>query len=97
MERTYAKLVSVRIITVAINVFLIRQMNIPLDLIAMGIGIWVLRPWVRTAIFALEVLNLMLTALGLFFGNYVGGLFGIAVYGFCLYLLCTPEVKARFQ
>ena len=97
MERTYAKLLSVRIITVAINVFLIRQMNIPLDLIAMGIGIWVLRPWVRTTIFVLEVLNLMLTALGLFFGNYVGGLFGIAVYSFCLYLLCTPEVKARFQ
>ena len=97
MERTYAKLVSVRIITVAINVFLIRQMNIPLDLIAMGIGIWVLRPWVRTAIFALEVLNLMLTALGLFFGNYVGGLFGIAVYSFCIYLLCTPEVKERFR
>ena len=97
MERTYAKLLSVRIITVAINVFLIRQMNIPLDLIAMGIGIWVLRPWVRTAIFALEVLNLMLTALGLFFGNYVGGLFGIAVYSFCLYLLCTPEIKERFQ
>ena len=96
MERTYAKLLSVRIITVAINVFLIRQMNIPLDLIAMGIGIWVLRPWVRTAIFALEVLNLMLTALGLFFGNYVGGLLGIAVYSFCLYLLCTPEVKERF-
>ena len=96
MERTYAKLLSVRIITVAINVFLIRQMNIPFDLIAMGIGIWVLRPWVRTAIFALEVLNLMLTALGLFFGNYVGGLFGIAVYSFCLYLLCTPEVKERF-
>ena len=97
MERTYAKLLSIRIITVAINVFLIRQMNIPLDLIAMGIGIWVLRPWVRTTIFALEVLNLMLTALGLFFGNYVGGLFGIAVYSFCIYMLCTPEVKERFQ
>ena len=97
MNSTYGKLLIVRIITVAINVILIRQMNIPLDLIAMIVGIWVLRPWVRVTIFALEVLNLMLTALGLFFGNYVGGLFGIAVYSFCLYLLCTPEIKERFQ
>ena len=51
----------------------------------------------RVAIFALEVLNLMLAALGLFFGNYVGSLFGIAICAFCLYVMCRPEVKERFQ
>ena len=93
----YRNLVLFRAATVAINLFLIKQLNIPFDFIAIIIGIWFPRTGVRVAIFALEVLNLMLAALGLFFGNYVGGLFGIAVYSFCLYMLCTPEVKERFR
>ena len=93
----YGLLVLFRVLTAAINFFMIRQLNIPLDLIAMIIGIWVLRPWVRVTLFSLEVLNVMLALLGLFFGNYVGSLFGIAVYGLCIYVLCTPEVKERFM
>ena len=93
----YGLLVLFRAVTAAINLLMIRQLNIPLDLIAMIIGIWVLRPWVRVTVFSLEVLNLMLALLGLFFGNYVGSLFGVAVYGLCIYVLCTPEVKARFM
>ena len=97
MLSNYGLLVLFRVITAAINLFLIRQLNIPLDLIAMLIGLVVLRPWVRAVIFGLEVLNLMLTVLGLFFGNYLGGLFGVAVYGLCIYVLCRPEMKERFM
>ena len=93
----YRNLVLFRAATVAINLFLIKQLNIPFDFIAIIIGIWFPKPGVRVAIFALEVLNLMLAALGLFFGNYVGSLFGIVISAFCLYVMCRPEVKERFQ
>ena len=93
----YRNLVLFRIVTVAINLFLVKQLNIPFDFIAIIIGIWFPRPGVRVAIFALEVLNLMLAALGLFFGNYVGSLFGIAISAFCMYVMCRPDVKERFQ
>ena len=97
MLSNYGLLVLFRAITAAINLLLIRQLNIPLDLIAMIIGVYVLRPWVRATIFSLEVLNLMVALLGLFFGNYAGSLFGVAVYGLCMYVLCTPAVKERFM
>ena len=97
MNSSYGKLIFFRVATSAVILFLLGQWSIPLDLIAMIIGIWVLRPWVRVTVFSLEVLNLMLALLGLFFGNYVGSLFGVAVYGLCIYVLCTPEVKARFM
>ena len=93
----YRNLVLFRAVTVAINLLLVKQLNIPFDFIAILIGIWFPRPGVRIAIFSLEVLNLMLAALGLFFGNYVGSLFGIAISAFCLYVMCRPEVKERFQ
>ena len=97
MLSNYGLLVLFRAVTAAVNLLVIRQLNIPLDLVAMIIGIWVLRPWVRVAIFSLEVLNLMLALLGLFFGNYVGSLFGVAVYGLCIYVLCSPALKERFM
>ena len=97
MKNNYTYLVAFRLSTAAINLFLVRQLNIPFDLIAMLIGIPVKRSAVRTVTFALEVLNLMLAALGLFFGNYVGSLLGIAISAVCIYMLCLPDVKERFQ
>ena len=96
MKGTYGKLVLFRGAFVLINLFLMGQLSIPLDLIAMLIGIWVPAPLVRMAIFALEILNLMLSALGLFFGNIMGGLMGVAVSVICIYVMCLPDVKARF-
>ena len=97
MNGTYAALVVFRAVTVAVNLFLVGQLNIPFDFIAMLIGICVTAPGVRVAIFALEVLNLMLAVLGLFFGNWLGGLLGVAVSAICLYVLCLPDVKQRFE
>ena len=97
MLSNYGLLVLFRVVTAAVNLLVIRQLNIPLDLIAMVVGLWVLRPWVRATIFSLEVLNLMGALLGLFFGNYAGSLFGVAVYGLCIYVLCKPELKERFM
>ena len=97
MLSNYGLLVLFRVVTAAVNLLVIRQLNIPLDLIAMVVGLWVLRPWVRAAIFSLEVLNLMLALLGFFFGNIAGSLFGVAVYGLCIYVMCTPVVKERFM
>ena len=96
MKSTYGKLVLFRIATAAINFFLIGQLNVPLDLIAMLIGIPFASSGVRIAIFALEILNLMVAALGLFFGNYLGSFFGIAICAVCLYVLCRQDVKDRF-
>ena len=97
MERSYEKLVIFRVITAAILVLLIRQFTIPFDLIAMIIGIWVRKPGMRMVIYGLEVLNLMLAALGLFFGNYFGSLFGIVVSAVCFWLLSRPDVRERFM
>ena len=69
MSGTYGKLILFRTVTVAVNLFLVGQLNIPFDFIAMLIGIPVTRPVMRGIIFALEILNLMLACLGLFFGN----------------------------
>ena len=96
MMSSYGKLVLFRAATAAINLLVIAQLNIPLDLIALIVGIWVTRPAVRGVIFALEVLNVMVAALGCFFGNYVGSLFGIAVNAICLYAMCRPDIKERF-
>lgn len=96
MNSSYGKLILFRVVTSAVILFLLRQWSIPLDLIAMLVGIWVPVPVVRGIIFALEVLSLMLAALGLFFGNILGGLFSIAVYGISLYAMCRPDIKARF-
>ena len=97
MKSNYGYLVAFRLVTAAINLFLVRQLNIPFDLIAMLVGIPVKRPAVRAVTFALEVLNLMLAALGIFFGNIVGGVLGIAISAVCIYMLCLPDVKERFQ
>lgn len=97
MDNTnYKYLVLFRAVTVVINLFVIGQLNIPFDFIALVIGLWVTKPSVRAAIFALEVLNLMLAGLGLFFGNYLGSFFGLAISGFCLYMMCRPDIKERF-
>ena len=96
MKSTYGKLVLFRGAIVLINLLLMGQLSVPLDLIAMLIGIWVPAPLVRMVIFALEILNLLLAILGLFFGNIMGGLMGIAVSAICLYVMCLPDVKARF-
>lgn len=97
MENThYRNLILFRAATVAINLFLVKQLNIPFDFIAILIGIWFPKSGVRAAIFALEVLNLMLAGLGLFFGNIVGGLLGIFISAVCLYMMCLPDVKERF-
>ena len=96
-NKSYKYLVLFRAVTVVINLFVIGQLNIPFDFIALVIGLWVARPSVRVAIFALEVLNLMIAGLGLFFGNYLGSLFGIAISALCLYVMCRPDVKERFS
>lgn len=96
MKSSYEKLVLFRAVTAAVNFFLVGQLNIPFDLIAMLIGIPCRAPVIRAVIFALEVLNLMLAALGLFFGNYLGGLFGIFISAVCIYVMCRPDVKERF-
>ena len=96
MSGTYGKLILFRTVTVAVNLFLVRQLNIPFDFVAMLIGIPVTRPVMRGIIFALEILNLMLACLGLFFGNYLGGLLGIAISAVCIYAMCRPDIKERF-
>lgn len=96
MKGTYGKLVLFRGAIVLINLVLMGQLSVPLDLIAMLIGIWVPAPVVRMAIFALEILNLMLALLALFFSNLMGGLIGVAVSVICIYVMCLPDVKARF-
>ena len=97
MVRSYEKMVIFRVITAAVMILAIRQFTIPFDLVAMIIGIWVKKPGMRMAIYALEVLNLMLSALGLFFGNYLGSLFGVAVSAICFWLLSRPDVRERFM
>ena len=97
MESSYGKLVLFRVVTVLINLFLVGQINIPFDFIALIIGIWVMSSGMRIVIMALEILNLMLAILGLFFGNILGGLLGIAVSGICIYVMCLPDVKERFE
>ena len=79
MSGTYGKLVLFRAVTVAVNLFLVGQLNIPFDFIAMLVGLCVAAPVVRAVIFALEVLNLMLALLGFFFGNWIGSLLGVAI------------------
>lgn len=96
MKGSYGKLVLFRGAIVLINLVLMGQLSVPLDLIAMLIGIWVPAPVVRMAIFALEILNLMLALLALFFSNLMGGLIGVAVSVICIYVMCLPDVKARF-
>ena len=97
MESNYGKLVLFRVVTVLINLFLVGQINIPFDFIALIIGIWVMSSGMRILIMALEILNLMLAILGLFFGNILGGMLGIAVSGICIYVMCLPDVKERFE
>lgn len=97
MESSYGKLVAFRTVTVLINLFLVGQINIPFDFIALIVGIWVMSPGVRIVIFVLEILNLMLAILGFFFGNILGGLLGVVTSGICLYVMCLPEVKERFE
>ena len=97
MKNSYGTLVLFRFVTVLINLLLVRQLNIPFDFIALLIGIWVMKPGMRAVIFALEVLNLMLAILGLFFGNMLGGLLGVAISGICIYVMCLPDVKERFE
>ena len=97
MKSSYGKMIIFRLVTAAINFFLIRQLNIPLDLVAMLIGIPFTAPGVRVLIFALEILNLMIAALGFFFGNILGSLLGIAISAVCIYMLCLPDVKERFE
>ena len=97
MKNSYGKLVLFRFATAAVNLFLIRQLNIPFDLIAMLIGIPFAVPGVRVAIFALEILNLMIAALGFFFGNILGSTFGVVISAVCIYVLCRPDVKERFE
>ena len=96
MKDSYGKLILFRAVTAAIILFLIRQRTIPFDLLAMVIGIWIRRPVIRGAIFAFEILNLMVALLGLFFGNILGGLFGSAVYGVAIWAMCRPDIKERF-
>ena len=96
MKGSYGKLVLFRGAIVLINLVLMGQLSVPLDLIAMLIGIWVPAPVVRMAIFALEILNMMLALLALFFSNLMGGLIGVAVSVICIYVMCLPDVKARF-
>ena len=96
MKDSYRKLILFRAVTAAIILFLIRQRTIPFDLLAMVIGLWIRRPIIRGVIFALEILNLMVALLGLFFGNILGGLFGAAVYGVAICAMCRPDVKERF-
>ncbi len=96
MKNRYGLLVLFRAVTVAVNLFLVGQLNIPFDFIAMLVGIPFAAPGVRAVIFALEVLNLMLALLGLFFGNYVGGLLGVAISAVCIYAMCRPDIKERF-
>ena len=97
MNGTYGKLVLFRAVTVAINLFLVGQLSIPFDFIAMLVGLCFTASGVRTVIFALEVLNLMLALLGFFFGNWIGSFLGVAISAVCLYVICLPEVKERFQ
>jgi len=97
MEGSYGKLVLFRVVTVLINMILLAQISIPFDLIAMIIGIWVKAPSVRVIIIALEIFNLMLAILGGFFGNIIGALLGILISGICIYVMCLPDVKERFE
>jgi len=97
MNGTYGKLILFRAVTVAVNLFLVGQLNIPFDFIALIIGIWVTSPGLRVIIFALEVLNLMIAGLGLFFGNYLGSFLGLAISFVCIYVMCRPDVKSRFE
>ena len=97
MEGSYGKLILFRVVTVLVSMFLLHQVSIPFDLIALVIGIWVMTPGMRIVIFVLEVVNLMLAMLSIFFGNFIGALFGILISGICLYVLCLPDVKERFE
>ena len=97
MKSSYGKMILFRVITAAVNLLLVKQLNIPLDLIAMLIGIPFAVPGVRIVIFALEILNLMLAALGFFFGNVLGSLLGVAISAVWIYMLCLPDVKERFE
>lgn len=97
MKITYGKLVLFRAVTVLVSVFLLRQITIPFDLIALVVGLWVTAPWMRVAIVALEFFNLMLAVLSGFFGNIPGAILGIAVSGLCIYGVCMPGVKERFE
>jgi len=97
MENSYGKLILLRVVTVLINLVVFHLLSIPFDLIALIVGIWVTSPGMRIVIFVLEVLNLMLAILGLFFGNILGGLLGVAVSGICIYVMCLPDVKERFH
>lgn len=97
MNITYGKLVLFRAVTVLISMFLLHQITIPFDLIALVIGIWVTAPWMRVVIVALEFFNLMLAVLSGFFGNIPGAILGIVVSGLCIYGVCAPGVKERFE
>ena len=96
-KKAYEKLFWIRVATVVILGVLTMSISIPLDLIAMLVGLWVMTPTVRTVILVLEVLNLLIAVLSLMTGNLLGSMIGIGISAYFLYSLNQHEIKMYFN
>ena len=100
-QDTYYRYLFIYRLIVALILFMIDcssgTFSIPVDPIALLVGIWVTVPAMWVIAICLYSFNIMLCVMAFFSGNVVIALINLIVYIICIYGLTRPSIKTRFH